>query len=68
VHATAVSDDQGRFTLDRRLPPGRYQGQAARQTLPNPILQVMDYQKSRQEFGIAVGQESHELHFTLTSG
>jgi hypothetical protein len=68
VHATAVSDDRGRFTLDRRLPPGRYQGQAARQTLPNPILQVMDYQKSRQEFGIAVGQESHELHFTLTSG
>lgn len=66
--ATAVSDAQGRFTLDRRLPPGRYQGQAARQTLPNPILQVMDYQKSRQEFGIAVGQESHELHFTLTSG
>ena len=68
VHATAVSDADGRFTLDRRLPPGRYQGQAARQTLPNPILQVMDYQKSRQEFGIAVGQESHELHFTLTSG
>jgi len=68
VHATAVTDDAGRFTLDRRLPPGRYQGQAARQTLPNPILQVMDYQKSRQEFGIAVGQDSHELHFTLTSG
>lgn len=68
VHATAVTDDAGRFTLDRRLPPGRYQGQAARQTLPNPILQVLDYQKSRQEFGIAVGQDSHELHFTLTSG
>jgi protocatechuate 3,4-dioxygenase beta subunit len=66
--ASAVSDDQGRFRFDRRLAPGRYQVQAARQTLPNPILQVMDYQKTRQEFVIAPGQESQQIHFTLSGG
>lgn len=67
MQVDAVSTDDGRFVLPRRIPPGNYQAQAARQTLPNPILQVVDYQNTRTEFAIAPGQQKQELHFTLKS-
>lgn len=67
VHTEAVTADDGTFVLPRRLPPGEYQARAARQTLPNPILQVVDYQKTRQEFAIQPGQTAKELHFSMTS-
>ena len=66
-HGSAVTDDRGRFTLPMSLPPGRYVAHAARQNLPNPILQLGDYQRSQQEFAVTAGQARHELHIHLRS-
>ncbi len=65
--AETVTDDRGEFRLPRRLPPGRYQARAARQTVPTPLLQVLDFSKTRQDFQIVRGQESQQVHFTLSS-
>jgi protocatechuate 3,4-dioxygenase beta subunit len=65
--AEAITDETGSFRLQRRLPPGRYQAMAAQQTAANPLLGLVNMQKSRQEFEIVPGQAQHELRFTLTS-
>ena len=56
--AEAISDNDGKFTFAKRVPPGRYSVRAARQTLPNPILQMADYQKSQQEIEFGAGQDT----------
>lgn len=63
--AEAISDPSGRFEITRRLPPGRYQARAARQTLANPLLQIADFQKTQREFVIGASQDQHELTFRL---
>jgi protocatechuate 3,4-dioxygenase beta subunit len=65
--AETTTDDEGRFRLSRRLPPGEYQARAARQSLATPLLQVLDFAKTREDFRIAPGQESQQIHFSLTS-
>ncbi len=61
----AITDNEGRFTIRRRLPPGSYEARAARQTVGNPILQVVDFAKTQQKFQVQRGQETYELHFTM---
>lgn len=65
--AEAISDTTGRFEIMRRLPPGRYQARAARQTLANPLLQIVDFQKTQTEFTVTSGQSETELNFRLQS-
>lgn len=60
-----VSDEQGRFTLPKRLPPGLYQASAGRQG--NPFLMVVDFQKTKQEFQVGPGVREHQLQFQITS-
>lgn len=67
VFAEAVTDESGRFTVAQRLPPGRYIARAARQSLPTILLQVVDYQKTRQELTISPGQDEVLLHFPISS-
>jgi len=66
-NAEAITDNEGRFVIGKRLPPGKYQARAARQTLPNPLLQVVDFAKTQQDFSIMRGQDSFTLHFDMTS-
>src|SRR5690606_7220033 len=63
--AQAVTDDQGRFELPKRLPPGHYQASAGRQD--NPFHMVIDYSKTKQEFTVTPGLREHELHFDILS-
>jgi len=55
----AISDNQGNFVISKRVPPGRYQIMAARQTLPNPLMQIADYHKTKQEIVLGQGQEKY---------
>ena len=53
---SAVSDETGRFTMPKRVPAGRYQIRAARQTTPNIFMQLGDYGKTQREITIQPGQ------------
>jgi protocatechuate 3,4-dioxygenase beta subunit len=61
--ATAVSDQEGRYAVPKRLPPGRYTVSAGRQA--NPFQMVVDYQQTKQEFTVGPGQAQHEVHFSI---
>lgn len=63
--ATTVSDDQGRYVIPKRLPPGKYQASAGRQL--NPFQMVVDYQQTKQEFTIQPGQAVQQIHFRIQS-
>lgn len=63
----AITDNNGKFTLAKRVPPGRYQAMAARQTTPNPLLQIADFHKTKQEFSIANGQATYNLQINIAS-
>jgi hypothetical protein len=63
--AEAITDNEGQFTIQKRVPPGQYQARAARQTLPSPLMQVVDFAKTQQDFTLARGQESFTLHFNI---
>jgi hypothetical protein len=67
IFAEAVSDDRGEFTLPQRLPTGTYVARAARQNLATILLQVVDYQKTRQTLTIHPGQELVRLQFAIQS-
>ncbi|MCC6669679.1 MAG: carboxypeptidase regulatory-like domain-containing protein [Planctomycetes bacterium] len=64
---TVVSDNEGRFVFAKRVPPGRYQVMASRQTLPNPLMQIADFAKTKQEFELGRGQATHTLQIQITS-
>ncbi|MGE0145449.1 MAG: carboxypeptidase regulatory-like domain-containing protein [Planctomycetota bacterium] len=67
VLAEATSDDQGEFLLAKRLPPGQYFARARRGNLPTILLQIRDYEQSKQTVVIAPGQEEVRLRFGLSS-
>ena len=62
----AITDNEGRYQLPKRVPPGRYTVMAARQTLGNPLLQIADFHKSKQEITLGRGQEKFFLPITLS--
>ncbi|MEZ5963743.1 MAG: carboxypeptidase-like regulatory domain-containing protein [Planctomycetota bacterium] len=51
----AYTDAEGRYVMPKRLAPGLYEVMAAQQTLPNPLLQIVQFQRSKQE--ISVGSQ-----------
>jgi hypothetical protein len=63
ISADTVSDDQGRFTIPKRLPPGRYQASAGRQG--EVFHMVVDYQQTKREFDLAPGQQQYILDFEI---
>ena len=64
-HCDVITDNQGKFQLGRRLPPGRYQITAARQTTSNVFQQVFDYQKTKQEFEVGGEQRQYSVDILI---
>lgn len=64
-HCEAISGSDGKFILPKRIPPGRYQVMAARQTLQNPMLQIADFAKTKQEIVLGQGQKQYTLNFLI---
>ncbi|MEM7201425.1 MAG: carboxypeptidase-like regulatory domain-containing protein [Planctomycetota bacterium] len=63
----AITDNEGNFAMSKRAPPGRYQVMAARQTLGNPLLQIADFHRTRQEVTFGRGQEKFFLPLAISS-
>ncbi|MCA8974442.1 MAG: carboxypeptidase regulatory-like domain-containing protein, partial [Planctomycetes bacterium] len=64
--AMTVSDNNGRYTLLKRVPPGRYKIAAARQTgEENPFNILLDMRETEQIITIAPGQDRLKLDFEL---
>ncbi len=57
----AISDNEGAFLLNKRLKPGRYEVMAAQQVQANPLIMMVQFNKSKKSFVIAPGQEHFEL-------
>jgi 5-hydroxyisourate hydrolase-like protein (transthyretin family) len=64
-HCETITGNDGQFTLPKRIPPGRYQVMAARQNLGNPLLQIADYAKTKQEIVLAQGQTKFTLNIQI---
>ncbi len=62
----AMTDNDGKFAMPKRIPPGRYQVMAARQMLSNPLLTIADFHKTKQEITLPRGKEKHFLTFSIT--
>ena len=65
-HCEAITDNDGNFVLGKRLPPGRYEVRAMRQTLANPLEAILDMQRSRQEILVQPGQTSQSVTIQFT--
>jgi hypothetical protein len=64
----AFTDNDGRYVMPKRLAPGLYEVMAAQQTLPNPLLQIVQFQKSKQEISVgAQGQFTIDFNLEDTS-
>jgi protocatechuate 3,4-dioxygenase beta subunit len=61
----AITDNEGRFTMSKRVPPGRYQVMAARQTLQNPLEQIADFHRTKQEITLGRGQDKYFLQVVI---
>ena len=57
----AVTDNEGKFLLNKRLPAGRYHVMAAENIQANPLLMFVQYNKSKREFVVRPGSKSHVL-------
>jgi uncharacterized GH25 family protein len=60
----AFTDNEGRYVLPKRLSPGLYEVMAAQQTLSNPLLQIVQFQRSKQDLSVG-GQAQLLLDFNL---
>lgn len=64
----AFTDNEGRYVMPKRLAPGLYEVMAAQQTLPNPLLQIVQFQRSKQEISVgAQGQFVIDFNLEDTS-
>ena len=63
----AVTDNEGKFLLSKRLPPGKYQVMAAQSVQANPLIMLVQFNKSKRVFHITPGRESHALDVRLQS-
>jgi hypothetical protein len=65
--ASVVSDNDGRFRLLKRVPPGTYEITASRASgNNNPFEVLIDMKESKQQLVIAPGQDRIQLSFNLT--
>ena len=67
--AEIVSDNQGNFTLPKRVPPGNYAIRAARQAqgAANIFGQLVDFKNTEQTFTVGPATESLEFTFSIQS-
>jgi len=64
--ATAISDNDGRFVLLKRVPPGSYRVHAARaSTDGNPFGPMLDMKETERAVTVAPGQDRLQLDFNL---
>jgi len=61
----AITDNQGRYILSKRLPPGSYEAYAAQQIQNNPFLMIVQMQKSKKPFRVTGNQRSQILDLNL---
>ena len=61
----AITDNEGLFLIPKRLSPGKYTVMAARQTTKNPLLQMVEFNKSKTEFTIPKGRETFQLRIDI---
>lgn len=66
-NSNAITGNDGSFVMDKRVPPGRYQVMAARQTVANPLLQIADFHKTKQEISLGQGQPTYSLMINIAS-
>ncbi len=60
----AFTDNEGRYLMPKRLAPGLYEIMAAQQTLSNPLLQIVQFQRSKKEISVS-GQGQLVYDFDL---
>jgi protocatechuate 3,4-dioxygenase beta subunit len=65
--AEAITDNDGKFTLPKRVPPGRYQISAARQATPQLLSQIFDAQRTAQQFVLQPGQPQYWAEVNVPS-
>lgn len=67
-HATVQTDNDGRFRLLKRVPPGTYKATAQRPAVGNdPFGALLDIRESERELTIGAGQESVTVSFALNA-
>jgi protocatechuate 3,4-dioxygenase beta subunit len=64
--AEAISDNEGRFLLNKRLKPGKYEVMAAEQVQANPLLMMVQFSKSKQEIVIPQGSDHREIDVNIS--
>ncbi|MDO8349498.1 MAG: carboxypeptidase-like regulatory domain-containing protein [Planctomycetota bacterium] len=63
---SAISDNDGRFVLLKRVPPGSYKAFACRESGDNnPFLKILDMKETERKVDIAPGQDRLQLDFNL---
>ncbi len=65
-NANVLSDGEGRFRLQKRVPPGTYKVTAARHSTDSPFNALIDIRETERMVTIAPGQESISIDFNLT--
>ena len=63
----AISDNEGKFLLTKRLVPGKYEVMAAPQTEQNILVLMVMYKQSTKQFTVTEGQEELDLGINCTS-
>ena len=63
----SLTNGDGQFVMLKRVPPGTYKVTAARHSVDNPFIALMDMKKSGQELIIAPGQDLATINFNLSS-
>jgi hypothetical protein len=66
-YGEAMTGSDGRFTVGKRLPPGRYTVSASRSTSPNPFDRILDFNKTKQEFSVDGGQGQYLVELQITT-
>lgn len=61
----AITDNEGKFLLPKRLPAGDYNVMAAQNIQANPLIMMVQFNKSKKKFTISEGVETHSLDIRL---
>jgi hypothetical protein len=65
-NANVLSDGEGRFRMQKRVPPGTYKVTAARHSTDSPFNALIDIRETERMITIAPGQETISVDFNLT--
>ena len=63
----AITDNEGKFLLTKRLPPGDYEVMAAENVQANPLIMMVQFNKSKKKFTVPSGVQEHALDVRLES-